>query len=204
MVAGTDILAGNIAASREYAQRHAPTLEGAFFASDAADLPVAAEAFDTVVANDAMEHFARPEAALREMARVTPLGGAIWLFFTPHFSPLGSHLYDYVYTPWCHLLFTRGQLRGAIGQVLKERSPEAPESEIRERCDEIMTSYDRDLNHMSVRWFLRIIRRVGGLDVSYLELRPARFRALGWLTRVPLVRELITGFVICRLERTAA
>jgi len=204
MVAGTDILAGNIVSSREYAERHAPALKGAFFASDAADLPVAPSAFDTVVANDAMEHFARPEAALREMARVTRFGGAIWLFFTPHFSPLGSHLYDYVYTPWCHLLFSRGQLRGAVGRVLRERSPEAPESEIRERLDEIMTSYDRDLNHMSIRWFLRIIRSVGGLDVSYLELRPARFRALEWLTRVPLLRELVTGFVICRLERTAA
>jgi len=204
MVVGTDLLAENIAASREYAQGHAPELEGAFFASDAAHLPVAPEAFDTVVANDAMEHFARPEAALEEMASATRLGGAIWLFFTPHFSPLGSHLYDYVYTPWCHLLFTRGQLRGAIGRVLRERSPEATETEIGASLDEIMTSYDRDLNHMSIRWFLRIIRDVSGLDVSYLELRPARFRWLGWLTRVPILRELVTGFVICRLERTAA
>jgi hypothetical protein len=67
-----------------------------------------------------------------------------------------------------------------------------------------MTSYDRDLNHMSIRWFLRIIRNVGGLRVSYLELRPARFKALEWVTRIPLMRELVTGFVICRLERTAA
>jgi hypothetical protein len=138
------------------------------------------------------------------MARVTRPGGAIWLFFTPHFSPLGSHLYDYVYTPWCHLLFSRGQLRGAIGRVLRQRSPGSTAESIDERLDEIMTSYDSDLNHMSVRWFLRIVRRVEGLEISFLELRPARFRALRWFTRVPLVRELITGFVICRLERTTA
>lgn len=204
MVVGTDILAQNISASREYARRHAPGLEGAFFASDAADLPVTGGVFDTVVANDAMEHFARPEAALREMARVTRAGGAVWLFFTPHFSPLGSHLYDYVYTPWCHLLFSRRQLRAAIGRVLRQRSPGATAESIEARLDEIMTSYDHDLNHMSIRWFLRIVRRVGGLDISYLELRPARFGALRWLTRVPFVRELVTGFVICRLERTTA
>ena len=138
------------------------------------------------------------------MARVTRPGGAIWLFFTPHFSPLGSHLYDYIYVPWCHLLFSRASIRRAIGAILSRRHPDWTESGQKRRVEEIMASYDRDLNHMSVRWFFRIVgRERRGLRVSLRELRPAKFASLGFLTRVPLIRELFTGTVVCRLERTA-
>ncbi len=201
LVVGTDILVENIEASRRYARANAPGLTDAFFASDAAQLPLVDHAFDTVVANDAMEHFAQPERAVVEMARATRNGGSIWVFFTPHFSPLGSHLYDYVHTPWCHLLFTRAQLRGAIGKVLARRGVSPGEREV--ELTEIMRSYDEDLNHMSIGRFLGIVRRNRGLRIDSLELRPAKFRFLRPLTRIPLVRELFTGVVVCRLERVS-
>jgi hypothetical protein len=77
----------------------------------------------------------------------------------------------------------------------------AAEGEIEEQLREIMRSYDEDLNHMSVRRFLRIVDRTPSLAVTYLELRPAKFGVLAPLTRVPFVRELVTGFVVCRLEK---
>ena len=196
---GVDILAANVEQSRRYAEAQRAAVN--FFVADAAALPVRAGAFDTVVANDAMEHFGDPVAALDEMARTVSGGGAIWIFFTPHYSPLGSHLYDYVYTPWCHLLFTRAQLAGAIRRVLAQRAPEEPAEAIDARVREIMQSYDQDLNHMSIRRFLGIVRAVPSLRVSVLELRPVRFGWLKPLTRVPAIRELVSGFVICRLER---
>jgi hypothetical protein len=64
-----------------------------------------------------------------------------------------------------------------------------------------MESYDRDLNHMSVHKFLNIVRSVKEVRLSTLELRPAKFSFLKPLTRVPGVRELVSGFVVCRLER---
>lgn len=198
-VTGTDLLAENAAQSESYAAAHGA--QAAFFVSDAAALPLHDGAFDTVIANDAMEHFARPEEALREMARVIRPGGAIWIFFTPHYSPLGSHLYDYIYTPWCHLLFTRAQLARAIREVLARRMAGQDAATIEARAGEIMQSYDRDLNHMSIRRFLRIVGAVRGLRVSMLELRPAKFSALRPLTKVPGLRELFSGFVVCRLER---
>ncbi len=196
---GLDLVEENIAQSRRYAEEQGAS--AGFLVADAAALPVRDETFDTVVANDAMEHFADPAAALAEMARSVVKGGAVWIFFTPHYSPLGSHLYDYVYTPWCHLLFTRGQLARAIRRIVEERKAGETEAELDARVDAIMESYDRDLNHMSVGRFLRIVRSVPALRVSALELRPAKYAWLAPLTRVPGVRELVSGFVICRLER---
>jgi SAM-dependent methyltransferase len=198
---GVDILEENIAQSRRYASEHGAAVS--FVVADAATLPVGERVFDTVIANDAMEHFADPAAALREMARTVVDGGAIWIFFTPHYSPLGSHLYDYVYTPWCHLLFSRAQLSGAIRRVLAQRFPDEAREARDRRLDEIMESYDEDLNHMSIHRFTRIVRAVPELRVSLLELRPVRFGWLKPLTRVPGLRELVSGFVICRLERAA-
>ena len=198
-VVGTDLLEKNVEQSGGYAKMKGA--RASFFVGDAAALPLVAGTFDTVVANDAMEHFAEPEHALREMARVVRPGGAIWIFFTPHYSPLGSHLYDYVYTPWCHLLFTRGQLESAIRRVLEERMRGESREGIDARVAQIMASYDRDLNHMSVRRFLHIARAVREVRVSRLELKPAKFSFLKPLTRVPGLRELVSGFVVCRLER---
>jgi ubiquinone/menaquinone biosynthesis C-methylase UbiE len=203
-VIGTDIATRHIEASREYATGRMPELPWGFFTSDAASLPLGDACFDTVVANDAMEHFPEPGRALGEMRRVTRQGGAIWIFFTPHFSPLGSHLYDYLYTPWCHVLFTRSQLERAITRVVRARMAGEPEETVAARVGGIMASYDNDLNHMSIRKFLRIVREVGGLRVSMLELRPIKFGALRPLTRLPGIREFVTGFVVCRLEKVAA
>ncbi|HEX5132757.1 MAG TPA: class I SAM-dependent methyltransferase [Candidatus Krumholzibacteria bacterium] len=196
---GLDILDANVEQSRRYADGTGADVD--FVVADAARIPVRDAAFDTVVANDAMEHFADPASALAEMARTVVKGGGIWIFFTPHYSPLGSHLYDYVYTPWCHLLFTRAQLAAAIRRILAERSPDASTGDVDARVAEIMQSYQSDLNHMSIHRFTAIVRKVPGLRVSLLELRPARFGWLKPLTLIPGVRELFSGFVICRLER---
>jgi len=66
-----------------------------------------------------------------------------------------------------------------------------------------MQSYDRDLNHMSIQRFLGIVARTPGLRVSQLELKPAKFAAMRPLKRLPGIRELVTGFVTCRLERVS-
>lgn len=201
---GVDLSLDNIRASSEFADRKSPGLRRGFFASDAGRLPLCDDMFDTVIANDAMEHFKEPEAVVREMARVTKPGGVIWLFFTPHFSPLGSHLYDYIYTPWCHLLFSRGMLKRAVRRVLCERNPGVSERNLQDELDEIMRSYDEDINHMSVRRFFRIVKNQKNLRITFKELKPPKYGVLKPLTMVPLLREFFTGTVVCRLQRTTA
>jgi ubiquinone/menaquinone biosynthesis C-methylase UbiE len=203
-VVGADIVESNAEASQSYATGFDRAADRAvFLVGDAAVLPFGDEVFDTVVANDAMEHFARPGNALAEMQRVIRPGGAVWIFFTPHFSPLGSHLYDYIYTPWCHLVFRRSQIESSIREVLRRRAGGENGGGIEDRVAEIMRSYDEDLNHMSVRRFFRLVSGMPGLSVTRVELRPAKFRWLAPLTKLPVIRELVTGFVVCRLERTA-
>jgi ubiquinone/menaquinone biosynthesis C-methylase UbiE len=199
---GVDISEENATASARYALSEPRSFRWGFFAGDAARLPAADAAFDTVIANDAMEHFGDPDGALAEMARVTKPGGAIWVFFTPHFSPLGSHLYDYIYTPWCHLIFRRRTLEAAIREVLVERLEGWSCMEVDSKVASIMKSYDTDLNHMSIRRFRGIVARTPGVAVAREKLKPAKFSALGLLTKVPVLRELVTGTVVCRLVRT--
>jgi len=201
-VYGTDLSVENAGASARFAGKGDRRFRWGFFVADAARLPLEPQAFESVVANDAMEHFAQPENALVEMARVTRRGGAIWIFFTPHFSPLGSHLYDYVYTPWCHLIFRRKDLERAVTRILRDRHPEWAATELDLRSRQIMKSYDTDLNHMSIRRFDRMLARLPGFAVSLREHKPAKYAFLAPLTRIPLVRELFTGTVVCRLERT--
>ncbi len=201
-VFGTDISGTHVSAAERFARAGRVAFPWGFFVADAARLPVDDGTFDTVIANDAMEHFAEPEGAVGEMARVTKPGGAIWIFFTPHYSPLGSHLYDYVYAPWCHLVFRRRDLEGAIRNILRSRFPERPRDEIDVKVAAVMTSYDTDLNHMSVRRFHRILSKHPELEVSREELKPAKYAALKFLTALPVARELFTGTVVCRLQRT--
>jgi ubiquinone/menaquinone biosynthesis C-methylase UbiE len=198
---GADLSIDHVRASQRFAGATDRPFRWGFFVADAERLPSAEGAFDTVVANDAMEHFSGPESALGEMIRVTRTGGAIWLFFTPHFSPLGSHLYDYIHTPWCHLVFRRGQLERAVRSVLRSRNPGWKSEEVEAKVRAIMTSYDKDLNHMTIRRFRHMLANFPDAAVTYSELKPAKYAVLGFLTKVPIVQELIVGTVVCRLER---
>ncbi|NIM20724.1 MAG: methyltransferase domain-containing protein [Candidatus Latescibacteria bacterium] len=200
-VFGTDISAEYASASVSYAGKSNRPFVWGFFTGDAARLPVTGGAFDTVVASDTMEHFEDPEGAFSEMVRVTRKGGAIWVFYTPYFSPLGSHLYDYIYIPWCHLLFSRRHLHGAIEHVVTSRHPGMSKQESSREAERIMRSFDRDLNRMSVRRFFRLVKRHPSVRLTYKQFKPAKFGVLKLFTYVPVLRELFTGSVICRLEK---
>ncbi|MFH1755303.1 MAG: class I SAM-dependent methyltransferase [Candidatus Latescibacterota bacterium] len=200
-VFGTDLSLEFANASASYADQRDASFVWGFFAGDAASLPLADAAFDTVVANDTMEHFTDPVRAFSEMIRVTKPGGAIWIFFTPYFSPLGSHLYDYIYIPWCHLIFTRRQLLKAITEIFASGEGRAPSTNPVADAEKVMASFDRDLNRMSVRRFFKMVKDHPSLVITYRELKPPKYNFVKALNRLPLIRELFTGSLICRLEK---
>jgi ubiquinone/menaquinone biosynthesis C-methylase UbiE len=200
-VFGTDISLENTSSSVAYAGSKEVAHSWAFFTSDAACMPVEDAVFDTVVANDTMEHFSEPEQALSEMVRITKPGGAVWIFFTPYFSPLGSHLYDYIYIPWCHLIFTKKQLFAGIREVVAARQNERPGEDPTTRAEKIMESFERDLNRMSVRRFFNMVKVHPSMQVTFREFKPPKYSLLRGFNRLPLIRELFTGALICRLEK---
>ncbi len=201
-VIGVDISEANVLSSFRFAEKAKRSFKWAFSVGDASRLPVADGVIDTAVANDAMEHFPDPKRSVEEIARVIKQGGAIWVFFTPHFSPLGSHLYDYIYLPWCHLILRRKHIKGAIKRILEKRAGPEDSIGVEKRLKEIMRSYDEDLNHMSIKKFFKILDYFPGLQAAYVEFQPPKFQFLKFLVRIPFVRELFTGTVICRLEKT--
>ncbi|HVO76729.1 MAG TPA: class I SAM-dependent methyltransferase, partial [Candidatus Bathyarchaeia archaeon] len=189
-VTGVDISSENISQCIEFA--HARGVEALFTAADAERLPFAEGAFDVIIANDSLEHFANPGGALRELARVLKSGGSIFLFFTPWGSPLGSHLYDYIRTPWCHLLFPEWLIRDLLERELAERG----ESEPRSRAERLMAEYHGELNRITVRRYHRILRSTRELESTFEELKPPKYAWLSPLARLPFAGELFTGTVV--------
>ncbi|MBN1884455.1 MAG: class I SAM-dependent methyltransferase [Candidatus Krumholzibacteriota bacterium] len=194
-VTGVDVEPSHVAQSVRWAREHGSRAR--FAAGDAERLPFADDTFDLVVANDSMEHFPRPEAALPELARVARPGGSVFLFFTPWGSPLGSHLYDWIRTPWCHLLYSEKLLEELLEIALARRGAEAP----RKTAAELMRRYRLENNRITVRRWRRILRGVDSLETVIEELRPPKFRRLASLARIPLVGELFTGTVVAVLRK---
>lgn len=194
-VTGVDLSAENIAKCSVFAR--ARGVEAVFVAGDAERLPFAAGSFDVVIANDSLEHFANPEGALRELARVLAPGGSIFLFFTPWGSPLGSHLYDYIRTPWCHLIFPEWLIRGLLERELAGRGEGDPPAGV----DRLMEEYHRELNRITVRRYHRILAGAADLDVAFEELKPPKYSWLAPLARAPLAGELFTGTVVGILKK---
>ncbi len=194
-VTGVDLSEKNVAQCSAFARSRG--VDAVFAAGDAARLPFAAGSFDVVIANDSLEHFADPARSLGELARVLAPGGSIFLFFTPWGSPLGSHLYDYIRTPWCHLVFPEWLIRELLALELARRGDEDP----RAGAGRLMEEYHRELNKITVRRYRGILRGMTDVVVAFEELKPPKYPMLAPLARVPLVGELFTGTVVGILEK---
>ena len=192
---GVDIAPEHVAQSVSFARSRGAAIP--FLVGDAGALPFPDEMFDLVVANDAMEHFPDPAAALAEIARVVRRGGVIYLFFTPWGSPLGSHLYDYIRTPWCHLLFPERLLREVLAAVLERRGARDPGAE----AGMLIDAYHAELNRITVRGYRRIVANSPVVEAAVEERIPPKFSFLHPLTRIPLLGELFTGTVVSFLRK---
>jgi len=194
-VTGVDLDPVHAAGAIDYAVKRGSPVK--VVTGDAADLPFLEGSFDLVIANDSMEHFSRPDSALEEFARVTRAGGSVFLFFTPWGSPLASHLYDYIHTPWCHLVYSDRMLEQLLELSLIRRGEGDPEEEAARMIDEYRTSNNR----IDVASYRRMLAGVPSLETAFEELKPPRFRILGPLTSIPRLGELFTGTVTAVLRK---
>lgn len=195
-VVGVDINHAHARGAVDFARGRGLRLD--VLTADATRLPFAAGSFDLVIANDSMEHFADPAAALAELARVTRTGGHVFIFFTPWGSPLASHLYDYIHLPWCHLLLGERLIGELLELTLSERGDPDPAG----AAGRLLEGYRTENNRLNVRDYRAIVRAQPGLETVFEQLKPPRFRFLAPLTGIPRLGELLTGTVTALLRKT--
>jgi SAM-dependent methyltransferase len=192
-VVGVDIVQAHVTQAYRYSLSRAA--RAVFAAGDARALPFADGRFDLVVANDSMEHFPDPRAALSELSRVLRPGGRIFLFFTPWRSPLGSHLYDYLRTPWCHLLYADGVLEEMLRIVLGERGMDP------DGASRLMREYRTELNRITVRRYRSMVAEHPELETVLERRLPPKYRILAPIARLPWLGEFFTGTEVALLRK---
>ncbi len=192
-VVGVDIMPSNVAQASRYAlSKGARAL---FVTGDVETLPFADSRFDLVIANDSLEHFSDPASAFSELSRVLRPGGGLFLFFTPLHSPLGSHLYDYIRTPWCHLLFSEGVLEELLRLTLVGRGEDP------EEASQLMYEYRTELNRITVGRYRDIVRDHQELETVFERRLPPKYRIFVPLMHIPFLGELFTGTVVALLRK---
>jgi len=205
-VTGLDFEPANVAQGTRFAAAHGVADRVRFVVGDAVRLPFGDGAFDALTATDAMEHFADPASALVELGRVVRPGGRVWLTFPPFHSPNGAHLYDYVTIPWCQDLLPRkvlyGTLRRAIEDAARTREGGDAAAWVETTYREHVEFFETGVNGMTIDRFHAIVRATPGLRLLHVAYQPPKFRFLAPLTRIPGVREYVTGLVVAELVRT--
>ena len=151
------------------------------------DEPPRGRAFDLVYSCSSFEHFRDPERELRRMIELTRPGGQIVISFAePWYSPNGSHFTGYTGLPWSNIVFSEATL---LRVRARYRSDGAT------RYEDI----EGGLNKMSVAKFERIIAATG-LPVA--DYRLWAVKRLPLVTRLPILRELLTAAVSCVLLKS--
>jgi ubiquinone/menaquinone biosynthesis C-methylase UbiE len=204
-VIGVDLLPRHARQSARFAALRGQQARVHVAVADAMRLPFADASFEVVTANDSMEHFADPAAALAELARVLRPGGHLYLYFTPYRSPLGSHLYDHVKIPWCQLVLTKPLLYGTLERSVRDAERAAGGDDVEARATaryrEIVRYFENDVNGITVRRFHDIVATQPALRARAVRYEPPKFKFLRPLLRLPPLREYLAGLVFADLER---
>jgi hypothetical protein len=140
-----------------------------------------------VVSIDGFEHYAEPDAVLRQMRNLLRPGGAAYISFgPPWWHPYGSHLTFMGVPPWSHVLFKEQTI---LALRARYRSDGA------RRFEEV----EGGLNRMTIARFERLVQASGFL-VDHLDLIPIRGAEL--LGRTRWGRELFTSIVRATLIKS--
>jgi len=203
-VVGVDLSPENVRAGSGFARKRRTHVD--FMAADATVIPVRSGSFDVVISTDTFEHFPKPEASLSEMHRVLHKGGTLVAVFGPFGSPLGSHLYDSLFVPWCHVLFSRDTLADALRELARRRGagldPAAAREEM-QRAEGQISYFDHHLNRMTLRRFRKLVEAQPGFTVRrWMKWTPPKLRPLSPLVRIPWLDEVLTGLLVAVVERT--
>lgn len=155
--------------------------------------------FDTIIMNDAMEHFQNPQAVLHECYRILKPGGKLFLNFPPYHHPYGAHLSDAIGIPWVHCLFNDNTLI----KVYKDLVTNLPDGQDRIQFRIAKTpdgkEYFSYINKITIKKFKEYVQNTPFI-VDYYDERPLREFVMP-LCRLPYMREYFIKMVIAVLKK---
>lgn len=170
-----------------------------FVCADAAALPFAEGSIDTIIMNDAMEHVDNPEAVLTECLRVIKKGGRIFINFPPYYHPTGAHLSDAIFIPWVHMFFGEDVLIESYKHLAKNYPDGDERIEFRISENAQGKEYFSYINHMTIKRYKRILKKLGITPVYYKE-EPLR-TIVAPLAKLPLLKEMFVKMAVCVIEK---
>ncbi|HTB13500.1 MAG TPA: class I SAM-dependent methyltransferase [Bryobacteraceae bacterium] len=185
---GIDIVERYLTSARELARKNAVDVH--FVSSIPKDV---LGSFDVVLSISAFEHFSDPEAMVRLMGSyVADSGEIIITWAEPWYSHSGSHFGNFtkipgtnLAIPWCNLFFSDRAMLTLRTRFRNDRPA---------RVEDI----EGGLNRMTVARFERIMRQ-SGMTIERLKLHATV--GLPLVTKVPVIRELLTSAATCILRR---
>ncbi|MBN2383614.1 class I SAM-dependent methyltransferase [bacterium] len=188
-VIGIDIDQEHISHSKEFAdKRNVKNVH--FLVGNLNNLPFKSNVFDIILLNDVIEHIRRPYlmSSFAEIKRVIKVKGKICLEFPPWTNAFAAHLYDYIYIPWCHLLFSSSTLIN----VINNHNPN-PQFGKLSRIEHF-----NELNRIVISEFLSILSEVG-FKVIHYECK--MIKNLRFLHYLPWLNQYLTSRVVAVLSK---
>ncbi len=192
-VTGLDIFDAYKPQAEEYAKKLGLSDKFTFVTGSACEMPFADCSFDTIIANDAIEHIDDPAAAIRECLRCLKQGGRLYINFPPYYHPMGHHLSDTIFIPWAHLFFSDDTLIDAY----KQRIHGLPDYDARYnlrigiRDDKECFTY---LNKITVKRFKQLMKQLN-ISPDYYHEAPLR-QFLAPLAKLPAAKEMFVKMVV--------
>ncbi len=183
---------------KEQAERFAAKLglsdKFQFVIGDATATPFEANTFDTIIANDAIEHISSPSAAITEALRVLKPGGRLYINFPPYYHPSGAHLTDTIYIPWVQLFFGEDTLIRAYRRTVTGLPDEAQRLKLRISADDNGREFFSYINKITIKQFKDILNKQNITPEYYAEVPLRSFFAP--LAKCPATREMFVKMVV--------
>jgi len=134
-------------------------------------LPFKKNSFDIVFLFDVIEHVNKPAVSIDECCRVLKPGGFVYVEFTPYYSLVGHHLYDYAKWP-IHILPEKYIKKIVYGKKIQSSST----------VDQDWSMF-KALNKLRISEFQRLIRKFSPIEERFVIKYPELFEI-----NIPLLR----------------
>ncbi|MCL2158379.1 MAG: class I SAM-dependent methyltransferase [Oscillospiraceae bacterium] len=189
-VVGIDIIEQYAEESAELAKKLGLADRFEFVLADAAQLPFEDGSFNTIIANDAMEHVKDPAAVLDECIRTLGPGGRLYINFPPYLHPYGAHLSDAIGIPWVHLFFSQKSLIKGYKKLVRDLPDGERRLNLRISKRDDGSEYFSYINKMTLKKFKKL---TAGLNVEYYKEE--------MFLKLPMFKELLTRMAVCVIKK---